>query len=129
MGLRFDRRMVVPVIFAGTTGLAWATERKLELLFVDRSGCPWCTRFEQETMAAYLASDLAKDVPLKRASLDDGQPRGVILVEPVRFTPTFVLLEHGREVARIVGYRDNATFFGLIEKQIADQRGKAPGQT
>jgi thioredoxin-related protein len=98
---------------------AASAQERIELLFVDRAGCPWCARFEREAMKAYELSDLGKLAPLRRASLDDGQPRDAALDEPVRFTPTFVLLKDGRETARIVGYSDNALFFGLVEKHIA----------
>jgi hypothetical protein len=35
-----------------------------------------------------------------------------------------VLLRDGREIGRIVGYLDNATFYGLVEKLLADKRVK-----
>ncbi|MGL4242910.1 MAG: thioredoxin fold domain-containing protein [Beijerinckiaceae bacterium] len=105
---------------------AMAAAAALELLFVERSGCPWCARFEREALPAYLASELQAEAPLRRASLDNGQPAGVALDEPIRFTPTFVVLRDGREVARIVGYTDNALFFGTIEKMISDANRK-PG--
>jgi hypothetical protein len=70
----------------------------------------------------YGKTDLGKEAPLRRASLDDGQPRGLALDEPIRFTPTFVLLRDGKELGRIVGYSDNATFFGLFERLLADRR-------
>ena len=36
------------------------------------------------------------------------------LAEPVRYTPTFVLVAEGRELGRITGYRDDAMFWGLL---------------
>jgi hypothetical protein len=113
-------------ILSTIAGLAISSHARamdgLRLLFVEKAGCPWCMRFEQESLAGYLASDLALAAPLARASLDSGQPAGVTLKEPIRFTPTFVLLRDGREIARIVGYQDNALFFGMVEKLIADAR-------
>jgi hypothetical protein len=103
---------------------AQALADSLELLFVDRAGCPYCARFEREALDAYQADDLGRDAPIRRVSLDDGQPKGPTLQEPVRFTPTFVLLIDGREVGRVVGYSDNAMFFGLVEKLISDARRK-----
>jgi thioredoxin-related protein len=96
----------------------------LELLFVERSGCPYCALFKREALQAYIASELNLSAPLRRASLDDGQPTGASLDEPVRFTPTFVLLRDGREVGRVVGYTDNALFFGAVERLISDVRRK-----
>jgi thioredoxin-related protein len=98
---------------------AAAGEPKLELLFVDRAGCSWCVRFEKEVLPGYPLSDLGRAAPLRRASLDRGQPKEATLDEPIRFTPTFVLLADGRETGRIVGYMDNGTFYGLLGKMMA----------
>jgi thioredoxin-related protein len=106
---------------------ALAQQPQLELIYVERSGCPWCHRFEQEAMGPYRLSELGQQAPLRRFSLDNGQPAVTGLDEPVRFTPTFILLRDGREVGRILGYRDNASFFGLVERHIADQRAKLGG--
>lgn len=114
---------LVLLVLPATTARA----QQLELIYVDRSGCPWCHRFEQEAMGPYRLSELGQAAPLRRFSLDNGQPALRGLDEPVRFTPTFILLRDGREAARIIGYRDNATFFGLIERHVADQRSKEGG--
>jgi thioredoxin-related protein len=102
---------------------AWADAPRFELLFVERSGCPWCARFEREIGPIYGKTDVGQAAPMRKASLDAGQPKDVALDEPVRFTPTFVLLREGREVGRIVGYMNDAAFWGLLEKMLADQRG------
>jgi thioredoxin-related protein len=96
---------------------------RLELLFVERSGCPWCARFEKEIGPIYGKTDVGEAAPMRRASLDVGQPKDVMLDEPVRFTPTFILLRDGKEVGRITGYINDAAFWGLLEKMLADQRG------
>jgi hypothetical protein len=106
-------------------GPALAAEPRIELLFVDKSGCPWCLRFEQDVLPGYPHSDIGKAAPLRRVSLDDGQPKNIALDEPVRFTPTFVLLSGGREAGRIVGYLDNASFYGMMEKLLAREARKA----
>jgi thioredoxin-related protein len=122
--MRFVLALLAMVALFATGAQA---QQRFELVYVDRSGCPWCHRFEQETMGPYQLSELGREAPLKRHSLDNGQPPFRGLDEPVRFTPTFILLKDGKEAARIIGYRDNATFFGLMERHLADQRGKQGG--
>ncbi len=117
------RAVLIALAFAAALPAAAADSARLELLMVERAGCPWCQRFDREIAPIYGRTEFGGEAPLRRASLDDGQPRSAELDEPVRFTPTFVLLKGGREIGRIVGYSDNATFFGLLEKLIAD---KAP---
>ena len=84
-----------------------------ELVMVERAGCVWCERWERDVGPAYMKSDEGKRAPLRRISLDRGQPR-LSLKEPVRFTPTFILVEQDREIGRITGYLDNAMFWGLL---------------
>jgi thioredoxin-related protein len=117
-------RRTILALCIGLAGPAAAAETRLELLFVDRAGCSWCARFEKEVLPGYPHSDLGQAAPLARASLDAGQPKHVTLDEPIRFTPTFVLLTDGRETGRIVGYMDNGTFYGLLGKLIAEKTGR-----
>jgi hypothetical protein len=92
----------------------------LELLMFERSGCVWCQRWDKEVSPGYIASLEGRRAPLRRVSLDRGaaglEPGDKVLVPPVFYTPTFVLMENGRELGRITGYTDNATFWGLLEK-------------
>ena len=46
--------------------------------------------------------------------LDEGQPR-LALAAPVRFTPTFLLVEGDREIGRLTGYMNDAIFWGLLD--------------
>ncbi|OYU47823.1 MAG: hypothetical protein CFE31_15250 [Rhizobiales bacterium PAR1] len=84
-----------------------------ELLMVERDDCVWCRRWFAEVGPAYQNSDEGKRAPLQRFNLANGQPK-MALKEPVRFTPTFILIHEEREVGRIVGYLDNAMFWGLL---------------
>jgi thioredoxin-related protein len=97
-----------------------------ELLFVDKSGCPWCVRFEREVLPIYGKTPMGSEAPLVKVSLDDGQPKNVLLDLPVRFTPTFVLLKDRKEIGRITGYMNDATFWGLLDKMLAEHKDKRP---
>ena len=65
-----------------------------------------------------VAIDAAKDVTLQR---------------PVRYSPTFVLVDQGREVGRMEGYTGEDFFWGLLERllqappaQGGDRLSRAP---
>ncbi|HRY04077.1 MAG TPA: hypothetical protein P5256_13175, partial [Beijerinckiaceae bacterium] len=45
-----------------------------------------------------------------------GMPADLAAVKAVVYTPTFVLVEDGREVGRIEGYQDNAFFYGYLDR-------------
>jgi hypothetical protein len=46
----------------------------------------------------------------------------VALKSPVRFTPTFVLVQDGRELGRIEGYPGEDFFWGLLERLMLQHR-------
>jgi thioredoxin-related protein len=85
-----------------------------ELVMFERADCVWCQRWDREVGAAYALTDEAKQLPLRRVDLDRQSDSGVTLAAPVIFTPTFVLVDEGREVGRITGYQSNDTFWGLL---------------
>jgi thioredoxin-related protein len=99
-----------------------------ELLMFERAGCPWCARWNREVAPAYLRSEEGAYAPLRRIDLDrENQPRDIAFKTPVRFTPTFVLVDQGREIGRLIGYIDAATFWGLYAKMVRDHReGREP---
>ena len=108
------------LLAAALLGLAapWMPALGAELVMVERAGCVWCERWNRDVAPVYGKSDEGQRAPLRRVDLADGQP-GLDLKEPVRFTPTFVLVEQGREVGRITGYLDDAMFWGLLGAMLA----------
>lgn len=91
-----------------------------ELLMFEREGCVWCARWDREVGPAYDRTAEGRAAPLRRIDLGKGGPAEPALARPVRYTPTFVLVEDGREVGRITGYLSNETFWGLLGKMLAD---------
>jgi thioredoxin-related protein len=85
-----------------------------ELVMVDRAGCPWCAKWDRQVGLIYDKTDEARVAPLRRISLDDGQPK-LNLKTPVRYTPTFLLVDGDVEIGRITGFMDDASFWGLLD--------------
>ena len=90
-----------------------------ELVMYTRHGCPFCLRFEREVAPVYVKTPEGKAAPLRRIDLPAGGVRGEGLREPVIATPTFVLVEGGREVGRITGYLNDDMFWGLLGRLVA----------
>lgn len=101
----------VAVVAAMMPSLAGASE----LLMFERRGCIWCARWDREVAPIYGKSDEAQRLPLRRIDLDHTRKPDVTLKEPVIYTPTFVVVDDGREVGRITGYIDDASFWGLLD--------------
>lgn len=90
-----------------------------ELVMYTRNGCPFCVRFEREVGPVYAKTPEGKAAPLRRVELPAGGVRGEGLREPVIATPTFVLVDDGREVGRITGYLNDDMFWGLLGRLVA----------
>ena len=87
-----------------------------ELVMYRRAGCPYCLAFDREIAPAYPKTDIGKTLPLRQVHLDRGKDNSVALKSPIRYTPTFVLVEEGKEKARIEGYPGEFFFWGVLEK-------------
>lgn len=97
--------------------LAWAAPAwSAELVMYRRAGCPYCAAWDREVGPIYPKTDIGKKLPLRHVDLDRGKDNSVALKSPVRFTPTFVVVEDGKEKARIEGYPGDFFFWGILEK-------------
>lgn len=86
-----------------------------ELVMFERKGCIWCQRWERDVGAIYDKTQESKFLPLRRVDLDRREGVGNILLSgPVLFTPTFIVIDNGREIGRITGYMSEDSFWGLL---------------
>lgn len=85
----------------------------------ERDGCVWCARWNREIAPVYDRTDEAKVLPLRRVNMDRDKEPGVQLASPVRFTPTFLIVDDGHEIGRITGYMNDESFWGLLGKYAA----------
>lgn len=90
--------------------------RAAELVMFEQEGCPWCRRWDEDIGKIYEKTEEARLMPLRRIRIYDPSQGNIVLQRPVRYTPTFVVVDRGREVGRITGYIDDAAFWGLLGK-------------
>jgi thioredoxin-related protein len=90
-----------------------------ELVMFEDPGCPWCRRWHAEIGPGYPRTDEGRLAPLRRVDIKDQAKAGVALKQPVIVTPTFVLVEDGQEVGRVVGYAGSEFFYGLLGDVLA----------
>lgn len=100
-----------------------------DLVMYTRTGCPFCVRFEREVAPVYDKTPEGRLAPLQRITLPAGGVSGAGLREPVFATPTFVLMQDGREAGRITGYLNDDMFWGLLGRLIAGLAPPAPTGT
>lgn len=89
-----------------------------ELLMFDAKGCYWCDRWKQEVGHYYYQTREGNAAPLRMVSLDRPMPRDLSWLRGVRASPTFVLVDRGREIGRIVGYRGERLFWAKLETML-----------
>lgn len=87
-----------------------------ELVMYRRAGCPYCLAWDREIGPIYPKTDIGKKMPLRKVDLDRDKDNSVELKSPIRYTPTFVVVEGGKEKARIEGYPGEFFFWGVLEK-------------
>jgi hypothetical protein len=110
--LRTLKGLIAVLALLGTIAPALSAE----LVMYRRAGCPYCLAWDREIGPVYPKTEIGKTLPLRQVHLDKGKDVSVELKSPIRFTPTFVVVEEGREKARIEGYPGEFFFWGVLEK-------------
>jgi hypothetical protein len=83
------------------------------LLMAQEPGCYWCAKWDEEISHIYPKTPEGKTAPLERFNLK-GEVPDVEFARRVSFTPTFILVQNGKEVDRIEGYPGEDFFWGLL---------------
>lgn len=89
-----------------------------ELLMFESDSCPFCEKWNDDLSAVYPLTPEGKRAPLRRVDDDLPWPDDLGDIRPVRYTPTFVLVENGAEVGRITGYNSEDFFWSLLGELI-----------
>ncbi|MBI1384601.1 MAG: transcriptional regulator [Rhizobiales bacterium] len=91
-----------------------ASARAAELVMLESYGCGWCLRWHAEIGPIYPRTSEGALAPLRRVDLALPWPDDLAGVAKERFTPTFILMDEGREVGRIRGYPGESFFWELL---------------
>ncbi|SDF35352.1 hypothetical protein SAMN04488105_11823 [Salipiger thiooxidans] len=91
---------------------------EVRLVMVSQPGCAYCARWEAEIAPAYPNTTEGRFAPLLRADLRQGAPEGITYERKVLFTPTFILVDNGSELARLEGYPGEDFFWPLLSRML-----------
>ncbi|MFT4725559.1 MAG: hypothetical protein ACI9UN_000054 [Granulosicoccus sp.] len=94
------------------------TAHAAELLMIEEPGCVYCVRFNREISPAYPKTDEGKLAPLRRLQLSDPWPASLAGVRNATVTPTFILVDNGVEIDRLVGYPGDEHFWFLLSQML-----------
>ncbi len=90
-----------------------------EFVMFERAGCPYCARWNREIAPIYPKTAEGKRAPLRRVDIDAPRPADLAGIPNIVYTPTFVLIEDGKEIGRIVGYGGDEIFWSLLAEIFA----------
>ncbi|MFC3613611.1 hypothetical protein ACFORG_07545 [Lutimaribacter marinistellae] len=96
-----------------------------ELVMVEQRGCAWCERWNEEIAPAYPNTHEGKFAPLRRVDLR-ALPDDITLDRRVSFTPTFLIVENGEELARLEGYPGPDFFWPVLEDLLEEHTSFEP---
>lgn len=105
----------------------FAIVQAAELLMFEHVGCVQCKRFKKETLPEYKQSKYAKEMPIRSIVGDDPDPyKGITDLKgfPFIYSPTFVLVEDGKELVRIQGYAGKKLFMQQMANIYANHKHK-----
>ncbi|EEX15848.1 regulatory protein SoxS [Citreicella sp. SE45] len=91
---------------------------EVRVVMVSQPGCAYCARWEAEIAPAYPNTTEGRFAPLLRADLRQGAPEGITYERKVLFTPTFILVDNGSELARLEGYPGEDFFWPLLSRML-----------
>jgi len=112
-------RFAVSILFVALASFP-RTVPAAELIMFMSPICEWCERWEREVGIVYDKTPEARTAPVRRIDVDDPMPQEFKKIRPVIYTPTFVMMEDGREVGRVLGYPGEAHFWSLLEDLITN---------
>jgi len=101
-------------------------EASFKLIMVERDGCIYCARWNNEIGPKYPLTPEGKLAPLEKVDIHDDWSKGLKVGQPPVFTPTFVLIEGDTEVGRIEGYPGEDFFWGLLGMALRDAGAPLP---
>ncbi|TYO91590.1 hypothetical protein [Oceanicella actignis] len=118
---RFTRLLILAALCA--LGAA-AAPRAAELVMIEEPGCGWCERWNAEIGGIYDRTDEGRRAPLRRVEAHAQDALGLTRRAP--FTPTFILMNEGREIGRIEGYPGPDFFWPLLGRLLDRLPARAP---
>jgi hypothetical protein len=92
--------------------------RAAELVMLGEAGCSHCEQWNEEIGVVYHKTAEGQRLPLRRVDIHDPLPEDLTYLVKGGYTPTFVLVDKGREVGRIRGYPGEDFFWGLLGQLI-----------
>lgn len=113
------------LLMFGLAPTGWAGAA--ELVMFESDVCEWCEKWNNEIGGIYDKTEEAQLAPLRRVDIHGPVPDDLSHIPAVHYTPTFVLMQDGEEVGRILGYPGEDFFWGLLAEELAKLHPESVG--
>jgi len=110
---------------AGEPEAETGTTNVNELVMVEQAGCEWCKRWNEEIGPIYGKTREGAFAPLRRVDLR-ALPDDLKVTRRVNFTPTFLIVYDGHEMARLEGYPGEDFFWPVIAQLLSQHLAFVP---
>ncbi|MGV6812706.1 MAG: hypothetical protein ACWA47_10695 [Brevirhabdus sp.] len=112
----FVKRALVGAFFVGASAIQAVAD--VQLIMIEETGCFWCARWEREIGPIYPKTVEGRIAPLHKVEIHTSEVKQFDLKSPPTYTPTFILVNDGREVGRLEGYPGDEFFWTMIQNLI-----------
>ena len=97
------RRLQAFIAILILSALCASAASTFELVMFRRDGCPWCAAWDRELGPIYGKTEIGQRVPIRSVDASRLDGMKITLKSPVRFPPTFVLLDADQELIGKIG--------------------------
>lgn len=91
-----------------------ARAASVELLVFEHPDCQYCRVFRRDVLPRYQEGTVTSKTRVRFIDLEKTDTAGLNLHGGIHIVPTFVLMQNGHEVDRIVGYWAPDNFFRML---------------
>lgn len=105
---------ILALVFVVAINIVPASISAAEIVMFESKSCHVCQKWNKEIGPSYNKSDIGKKLPLRQVELHKDRTAGIDLQRGVWVTPTFVIVEKNKEIARIQGYAGRKYFFDTM---------------
>ncbi len=120
------RKFLISCVFALAALVSPTFAEPFKLVMVEQVGCHWCAKWDAEVAPEYPKTAEGQAAPLERVMIRTLPLDGLETTSRVIYTPTFLLVRDGVELARIEGYPGEDFFWGLLTRMIDENTEEAP---